>query len=71
MKRIFDWKSHPEGVFLTAIPLVVVGLGSLFYMAVAKIYFENDWGYLIIFAVFVTLGVVALTPAYRLWKSMQ
>jgi hypothetical protein len=69
--RLWNWKKYPASVFVTAIPLAAVGLGSLALLAFVKLSQGDPW-YLVIFFAIGGLGFAAIrriAKSYRIFMQ--
>ncbi|CAB5514541.1 hypothetical protein LMG26857_03600 [Achromobacter anxifer] len=69
LSNLFNWRKHPSRVFFFALPLFVLGFGSLVLLAGFQWYLNDKPGYAVIVAVAVVVLVVALMPAYRMHRT--
>lgn len=68
---LFNWKENPASVVFLAIPLALIGLGSVVMLAVLQWAYNGDPVYAgILLAGFVLLGI-GLIPAYRMHKALN
>ena len=59
-EHLWNWKKYPSAVFLIAIPLATVGLGSLFILALYRLVSEGNPWFMVFFAVIGGLGAVTI-----------
>jgi hypothetical protein len=68
---LWNWRKHPKGVLLLAVPLFVIGFGSMGLRAILEYkYHDNPW-FLVIFLGGSFLGYAAIRPAYVLIRDME
>lgn len=65
MLSVFNWKKHPENIFLLVIPLAVFGLGLILYSGIIHLVFNNNPWPLIIWVALIVVGIIAIIPAFK------
>lgn len=70
LSYLFNWRKHPASVFLFAVPLFVLGFGSLTVFAGMQWHLNEKPGYAVIVLIAMVVLVVALMPAYRMHKTL-
>lgn len=64
-ERLWNWKKYPSAVFLIAIPLAIIGLGSMFLLALLKLIHDGNPWFMVIFAAVGGLGAVTVASIIR------
>jgi hypothetical protein len=67
---LFNWKKNPKSVFLLAIPLFIIGMGSQICIGVIKT-MQGDYGYAIIFALMSPLFYILYKAVKTLIKAIK
>jgi hypothetical protein len=62
LNYLFNWKKNPASVFVLAVPLVIIGFGLMFIMAILQMKLHSDPWYLVIFACGIGLLMLGLWP---------
>lgn len=65
IEYLFNWKKNPKSVFLFAIPLFIIGIGSQVCIVVIKTS-QGEYGYLLVFLLLSPLFYIL----YRASKSL-
>lgn len=71
IEPIWNWRKHPKGVLLWAIPLFILGMFFLSLRAILEYIYHDDPWFLVILLGGCILGFVALRPAYVLYRNME
>ncbi len=71
LSKVFNWKKHPAGVFVLALPLALIGFFSLALKAWLHWKLQGDAVYALMLAVGLLVLAVALIPAWRMHQTSQ
>lgn len=69
MNTVFNWKRHPASVFYIAAPLAILGMVMTFLSALLQYKLGNGFGFLVIWFVGLTLLIIGLIPAWRIYRK--
>lgn len=70
LNYLFNWKENPASIFFLAIPLALIGFGSVAMLAVLQWAYNGDPVYACILLAGLVLLGIGLVPAYRMHKAL-
>lgn len=68
IEPVWNWKKYPAGVFITAVPLFILGMGLSFLTAILQLTINHYPWYLVIMAGAIGLLVLGM---WNLWKPLM
>lgn len=68
LDRLFNWKKYPSSVFWIALPLAIIGFGTMAATAILQLKLHGDPVYLIIWVAAVIVLCVGLWPVRKLLR---
>ena len=70
LRKLFDWKANPASVFIIAIPLAGIGLGTGFLVALLH-WLAGDPVYMFIFFGILAISLPTFWSLYKLHRTLN